>query len=131
MGFLARANLTLIFLSLAASGQEKVLYNGCDPAEYYSSFNSTITLSELENLLYSTHRRKLPYTGDTSGGDDVWKALIELDAGDEPETVRLIYRQVDMAASAAGETTGWNREHLWPKSLGVGIRAWILPTFII
>jgi endonuclease I len=38
-------------------------------------------------------------------------------------TVRLIYRQVDVPATVYGTATTWNREHLWPKSHGVGTSA--------
>jgi endonuclease I len=60
-----------------------------------------------------------PYTG-SSGRDDVWKALQDLDAGTEPDTVNLIYSEQDVKGSDHGTATTWNREHLWPKSHEVG-----------
>ena len=98
-----------------------VLFAGCHPDLYYANLTSKITPSrtELGDLLRRTHRRRLPYTDDED--DDVWKALMDLDAGQEPGTVRLVYSQVDVLASLKGDpSTGWNREHLWPKSHGVG-----------
>jgi endonuclease I len=103
------------------------MYNNCSIAIYYSgllsnngtSLRENVTRAELELLLFSTHRRQLPYT-DSTGGDDVWKALKDLDAGEGIDTVRLTYRQVDVPAEPKGTAETWNREHLWPTSRGVG-----------
>ena len=125
--------------SINVSGQtDDVLYNGCDLQNYYAGlWNSDmtglredVTRQELEALLESTHRKVLPYTG-RNDQDDVWKALIDLDHGPNSSssssssnnnvdtTVRLIYRQTDVPARPYGTSDTWNREHLWPKSLGV------------
>jgi len=70
-------------------------------------------------LLKSTHRRNLPYT--SSDKEDTWDALSDLDAGTESGTVRLIYAETEAVAEDSGEDgRSWNREHLWPKSHGVG-----------
>jgi len=86
-----------------------------------TSLRDDVTRSELEGLLTSTHGRVLPYTSST-GGDDVWRALVDLDAGlgGSPDTVRLIYKQVDVPSLPRGTSDTWNREHLWPSSRGVG-----------
>lgn len=60
----------------------------------------------------------LPYTD--ADEDDVWKALADLDAGAEAETVRLIYSQQDVPILPRGTPDTWNREHVWPKSRGIG-----------
>eukprot|EP00534_Pseudo-nitzschia_fraudulenta_P008538 CAMPEP_0201142556 /NCGR_PEP_ID=MMETSP0851-20130426/4189_1 /ASSEMBLY_ACC=CAM_ASM_000631 /TAXON_ID=183588 /ORGANISM="Pseudo-nitzschia fraudulenta, Strain WWA7" /LENGTH=514 /DNA_ID=CAMNT_0047416237 /DNA_START=139 /DNA_END=1680 /DNA_ORIENTATION=- len=94
----------------------------CDPDEYYSSLSKTaMTREELENLLEQTHERTLPYT--SSNSDDVWKALKDLDRGTDVNgspTVRLIYSNKEVPAEPKGTSDTWNREHVWPKSLGVG-----------
>ena len=65
----------------------------------------------------STHRNRLPYT---STNFDTWDALIDVDIGFSTDTVRLIYKEADVSSLAYGTSDTWNREHLWPKSLGVG-----------
>jgi endonuclease I len=91
-------------------------FGGCTVEEYYADVDDPPPRAQLEALLARRHRQ-LPYTD--QDGDDVWKALTDIDAGETPNSVRLIYRQVDIAADLAGDTVGWNREHLWPKSRGV------------
>ncbi|KAG6555634.1 hypothetical protein Mapa_002870 [Marchantia paleacea] len=50
----------------------------------------------------------------------VWDALKVLDqATDDPNSVIDIYSLQKMPKSAQGSTTGWNREHLWPRSFGL------------
>jgi endonuclease I len=105
--------------------QEEVVFDGCDVDQYYAAFAgkdvTTWKREEVEALLLQTHRRTLPYT-DSSGGDDVWKALIDLDPGDDEDTsVRLVYRQEDFPAFPFGTPDTWNREHLWPKSRGIDV----------
>mmetsp|Transcript_11392 Transcript_11392/g.27159 ORF Transcript_11392/g.27159 Transcript_11392/m.27159 type:complete len:700 (-) Transcript_11392:1636-3735(-) len=126
--------------------EDEIFFEGCDTSQYYSETNIT-DRTELHRLVQTTHRNVLPYTS-SSGRDDVWKALQDLDRGfvdndDDPEsaadvdgTVRLIYAQrnddavppTDPPSQQDGGTTAtntnnartWNREHLFPKSLGVG-----------
>lgn len=123
--------LLLTLFALGSSQQEAavnvVVYEGCAIEEYYngllsndgSSLRDDVTRAELEELLESTHRKVLPYSG-SNNNDDVWKTLIDLDTGHEQaDTVRLVYRQIDFPANPHGTTDTWNREHLWPKSRGV------------
>ncbi|CAB9508537.1 Endonuclease I [Seminavis robusta] len=116
-------------LSLTRAQESASSYGGCPIDEYYgglltSRADGTATVREdvsrqdLEALLEETTRQVLPYTG-SNDRDDVWKALIDVDAGQEPDTVRLLYRQVDFPALPHGTASTWNREHLWPKSRGV------------
>jgi len=110
------------------SKAQETLFDGCDIQDYYKEFitsdsdsrslQDTVSREALELLLESTHRKVLPYTD--SDKDDVWKALMDLDEGSTDDTVHLIYRQVDFPALPHGTPDTWNREHLWPKSLGVG-----------
>ncbi|KAL2612721.1 hypothetical protein R1flu_024413 [Riccia fluitans] len=49
-----------------------------------------------------------------------WEALKVLDeAKDDPNSVIDIYSLKKQPKSAQGKTTGWNREHLWPRSFGL------------
>jgi len=114
------ALLFLILMIGSCSAQE--LFSDCTVDEYYSDIDTSTAASSrasLESLVRTTHRRVLKYTN--NDGDDVWKALMDLDAGDDTDTVHLIYRDLDIAASLKNVPDGgWNREHLWPKSQGVG-----------
>ena len=110
------------------SKAQETQFDGCAIQDYYkefitsdsdsSSLQDNVSREALELLLESTHRKVLPYTD--SDQDDVWKALMDLDIGSTDDTVHLIYRQVDVPALPHGTPDTWNREHLWPKSLGVG-----------
>ena len=121
--------LLTAFLLAASRGslaQQQQQFSGCSIDEYYQPLitkfgndTSQWVRSDIEALLQQTHRRVLPYT-DFNGGDDVWKALIDLDPGPQPNTVTLIYRNVSMPAEPHGTSNTWNREHLWPTSRGVG-----------
>jgi endonuclease I len=99
---------------------QTTMYSGCDVEEYYAglpSDRSSWSRMALENLL-AEQRNKLPYSS-SSGGDDVWAALTDLDQGATEGTVRLIYSQRDTPSLPRGTATTWNREHLFPSSRGV------------
>jgi endonuclease I len=111
------------------------LFSGCNLEEYYTPLLSATpsgnpllsTRTAIHDLLQDTHRRVLPYTASSSNTDDVWMALMDLDAGapividgSSISTVNLIYANVNVSAVDHGTADTWNREHLWPKSLGVG-----------
>eukprot|EP00518_Triparma_eleuthera_P015774 CAMPEP_0197562116 /NCGR_PEP_ID=MMETSP1320-20131121/26344_1 /TAXON_ID=91990 /ORGANISM="Bolidomonas sp., Strain RCC2347" /LENGTH=637 /DNA_ID=CAMNT_0043123815 /DNA_START=45 /DNA_END=1958 /DNA_ORIENTATION=+ len=96
------------------------IYTDCDSSSYYSglpSASSSSLESKIHDLIKSTHRNVLPYTSN-SGDDDVWSALMDIDGWGS--RVRLIYRAILMDDNLKGKPEGWNREHLWPKSYGVG-----------
>ena len=119
MGFFISAVSSLALLLFApVYGQP---YSNCGADSYYSQFDGQAPDSwsrdELAILLKATHRKYLPYTDKYN--DDVWKALIDLDGGNNGETVHLIYRDIDIPAEPHGTPSTWNREHLWPKSHGV------------
>ena len=88
--------------------------------DYYPAGLDKSSHAVLHNLLKSTHRNVIPYTAYSL---DTWDALIQLDSTDPPANtqVHLIYRNVPMSSSLSGVSVGgWNREHCWPKSVGVG-----------
>ena len=109
----------IVLLAPCVDAQET--FAGCSVEEYYSSTDRT-SKSSLAALLTATHRRVLPYTKEkNTDDDDVWRALMDLDVGEELDTVHLIYRDRDVKALLFNVPDGgWNREHVWPKSRGVG-----------
>ena len=110
----------LALLPPLTQGQE--YFSDCDVDYYYASLgledSSSWIKSALGELLKSTHRNHLPYTHSTK--EDCWDSLIDLDKGSSSSTVHLIYKDVDVSSDSHGTSDTWNREHLWPKSLGVG-----------
>ena len=117
------------------------LFQDCDASTYYdqvlgagASTATTATSSlppppsraALHNLVRTTQRDVLPYT--SSYREDTWDGLIDLDGtgGDnnndgKSDYVGLIYASDRVIASTPhGTSDSWNREHLWPKSAGVG-----------
>jgi endonuclease I len=110
------STLLLLFLPSVVISETPV-YSGCEVDTYYSSLSNNPSRAEIGNLLKSTHRNVLPYT---SSREDTWDALTDLDAGTEAGKVQLIYSEAEAVAFIQGESRAWNREHLWPKSHGVG-----------
>lgn len=108
-------------LLLPTCDAQSIVQDMCSLGSFYDDFDlaSSNMRQALEELLSRMHRNPLPYTGQ-NGEDDVWTALTNIDVGNDSNTVRGIYSQVDIAASLAGDADGWNREHLWPQSRGVG-----------
>lgn len=108
----------LVFLVLPSIvHSQNPVYSGCNVDSYYSPLSDNPGRVEIGNLLQSTHRNVLPYT---SSREDTWDALTDLDAGREAGKVQLIYSDGEAIAFVPGEARAWNREHLWPKSHGVG-----------
>ncbi|CAJ1962302.1 unnamed protein product [Cylindrotheca closterium] len=101
------------------AAQTAAVYSGCGRDVYYDSLSDNPSRQEISNLLKSTHRNVLPYT---SSREDTWDALMDLDPGSQPgTTVKLIYSDHEAQGEApSGQSRAWNREHLWPKSHGVG-----------
>lgn len=101
----------------------------CAKDEYYSGISYLLQgqqptnqaewedlISQLYTLLKSTHV-VIPYT---ATGTDVWDALGVLDADPgDPTKVMLTYSGISVEWSTNGLTTGWNREHVWPRSYGL------------
>lgn len=103
-----------------AGASSKLMFDDCDKDIYYSGFDvdPIKNKEKLSSLLKSTHRNIVPYTSSTKS--DVWDALINLDNEGYEGLIHLIYKDVEVDAFPYGDTTTWNREHLWPKSRGVG-----------
>lgn len=97
-----------------------LMFDDCDKDTYYSGFtdDSITNKEELSSWVQSTHRNVVPYT--SSSKLDVWDALIALDNEGAEGDVHLIYKDTEVDALPYGVSTSWNREHLWPKSRGVG-----------
>ena len=97
---------------------------GCDTAAYYYSpaelkSASGVALQEKLHALVATPHDVIPYTHATK--TDTWDALRDLDADPaDSDKVILIYSQRAEPAATQGVAWGWNREHLWPQSFGVG-----------
>ena len=112
-------------------------FPNCNVSEYYQNLPSSIqdhpaawTRTLVTQLLSTTQQRILPYTDSTL--EDVWDALQDLDAGplvanvtDNTNNtvissgVQLIYSNRTIPVFPRGIPSTWNREHLWPASLGV------------
>lgn len=106
------------------SGQRDVVcttLNGTGAAAYYtggytydtlSKMSESELLSALRTLMTSTHRNTTSY-------DDCKTYSDETDCQNEDGTVLLLYTSyVASMADFDGSSPGWNREHVWPKSLG-------------
>lgn len=111
-----RSLLLLVALSIGCRGTPEP----CEQLAYWSGMANM----EGDNLWAEMRRRiaghtVIPYSHRTR--TDVWAALIELDRDPtNSSNVIEIYTRRSVPISTMGSTTGWNREHLWPRSLGVG-----------
>jgi len=94
----------------------------CDVATYYagaawSALSGSALLAALHTHV-STGTAVVPYTSSTK--TDAWDGLAVLDADPAKESrVIELYAQASVNASDHTQATGWNREHVWPKSFGV------------
>ena len=84
-------------------------YTGSNTYDNLSSLSSSALLSSLRTLLTSTHKKNSSY-------DDCKNMADQTDCENENGKVLLLYTSVTSTAGAAN--SGWNREHVWPKSLG-------------
>ena len=103
------------------SGERDVVcttLNGTSALSYYgsnydydklSAMSSTQLLNSLRSLMKSTHSYYSSY-------DDCKEYASKTDCENENGKVLLLYTSVTSTQSAAN--SGWNREHVWPKSLG-------------
>jgi endonuclease I len=95
----------------------------CALENYYSAVSweplvGSALLSSLHTQI-SAGTSSIPYTSSTA--TDVWDALEILDSDpDVPGNIIEIYSQRSVLASDHVDASGWNREHVWPKSYGVG-----------
>ena len=86
--------------------------------QYYSGIDAT-TLGP-QGLKAALHNLIDDHTVVSYG--NAWDALSVLDRSPSDATmVQMIYSDLlHDAASARGISTGWNREHAWPRSYGIG-----------
>ena len=85
----------------------------CNTTSFYNGIDPSTTPIETIAERISNHNR-ISY-------DYCWDAIKVLD--EDPtnaENVILIYSQRSAPKNTSGLSTGWNREHVWPKSYGVG-----------
>jgi endonuclease I len=116
----------VLFVLVRSQDTSDAVFFDCSIEDYYENINTeTGNLepaswdpTDISDLLRDTHRQGLPYT--SSSREDVWDALIDLDSTQDGESIPLIYKSVEVPASEYGTSENWNREHLWPKSRGVG-----------
>lgn len=92
--------------------------NGTGALSYYGSNysydklsekSSTQILNDLRSLMTNTHKKNSSY-------NDCWEYADNADCQNEDGKVYLIYTNVQTTYS--NKNSGWNREHVWPKSLG-------------
>ncbi len=85
--------------------------------DYYSSvtaLNGNALLGQLHDLTVSTHKYYSTYD------DCHYKGSIT-DPGQGNNTVLEFYTHIDISYSQWANSGGWNREHVWPKSLSNGL----------
>lgn len=129
MSLLVRFSFCAALLGAArSSGAHGESSLSCDPDVFYSSVvgldmgppstrAAWATLyTSLHELLMQTHVI-IPYT---SSSTDVWDALRVLDADPaNPSNVWLLYANRSEPYETHGQSTGWNREHIIPRSYGL------------
>lgn len=104
------------------SGQRDVVcttLSGTDAGTYYTGSNtfanlsgksSTELLTALRSLMTSTHKKISTYDNCRDKAD-------KTDCQNNDNSVVLLYTSY---VSSMSQYNGWNREHVWPKSLGGG-----------
>ena len=102
-------------------------FSGCSLEDYYEPISGDLlnyatahTAATMDKVLHDliAPHNVIPYT---STKTDCWDALSDLDVDPtNPSNVILIYAQRSEPISNQGDSEGWNREHVWPKSYGVG-----------
>lgn len=119
--------LVLLIAGLVATtvnAQVEQQFDGCDVTTYYAGLPADVgswDRASVQSLLFSTHRNQVNYTNrDSPGVDDIWGALIDVDVGAEPNTVRLIFSDSEISNIPFGER-GWIRQFLFPINRGPGI----------
>lgn len=118
--------LLLFFLNFGAEASDdhltsasQTFYHCEDVSHYYTyleGLKGKQLMEKLHNIVSPHH--SLPY-------NQVWDALQVLDAADidhpkDSPNVIEIYSLRAVPKTLAGKPQGWNREHLWPRSYGLG-----------
>ena len=101
-------------LCVELSSAAKSYYTGNYIYATLSSQSGTTLLNSLRKLMTDTHTHKTSY-------DDCKNLVSQTDSESNDGKVNLLYTSisVDRVEDFAGSgSIGWNREHVWPKSLG-------------
>ncbi len=121
----AASNQPSTYSNDSNSGQRDVIcttLDGTDVDDYYtgqytfdnlSDKNGNTLLSALRTLMTNTHKKNSSY-------DDCKNMAGQTDCQNEDGTIVLLYTSYVSSTSkyAGSGSNGWNREHVWPKSLG-------------
>lgn len=87
-------------------------YTGTYTYDSLSQLSSSSLLQSLRSLMTSTHKKSTSYNDCKNEAD-------RTDCQNGDSTVVLLYTSYAAKHSAfSGSSPGWNREHVWPKSLG-------------
>ncbi len=87
------------------------------PENYYSDITASggrELLGQLHDLITTTHNKYPSYK-------ECKNYLADTDCGSAENTVIEFYTHEDIAVSNFDESGGWNREHVWPKTLSHGL----------
>ena len=87
-------------------------YTGNYTYEKLSSLSGSALKSTLNTLMTSTHKRQSSYA------DCKEKATLTDCQNNNTSLFSTIYTSYDASYSQFNSGNGWNREHIWPKSLG-------------
>ncbi|MGM9647737.1 MAG: endonuclease I family protein [Eubacteriales bacterium] len=122
--FGATVQATLIYSTSSNSGQRDVLcttLDGTSAEDYYTGEYAYDSLSELSaddlydalaELMTGTHKKLTSY-------NDCKNYANKTDCQNNDQTVLLLYTSFATTADKIGSSGAvWNREHVWPKSLG-------------
>lgn len=125
------ASLLLLLFSIVvptamAQTTPVVNFTDCDIDVYYADLLAkggpdTWTYEEVLNLTVTMHRITLANINDIAGEDDVYQALIDLDRGTVPNSVHLLYRDIDFNATPSANPNTWFKHDTWPQRRGAFI----------
>ncbi len=117
------AGTILVYSTESNSGTRHVLcttLDGTGASEYYTDSYTYDKLDDLSSddlydalqaLMISTHKKRATY-------DDCRDMAHLTDCENNDGRINLIYSSKSVTRSDYQNGTGWNREHVWPKSLG-------------
>ena len=100
----------VVCTTLEGTGAEDY-YTGNYTYENLSNMSSSILLSSLRTLMTSTHKKNSSY-------DDCKSMAAKTDSEKNNGKITMIYTSYQGTHSEYNSGNGWNREHVWPKSLG-------------
>ncbi len=101
-----------ICLSLEGTGAESY-YSGDNAYESLSVLSESELLSALRSLMSATHTYKSSYADSKNYADET-----DCQGGDGKIVLLYTSSVVEFSDFIGSGSVGWNREHVWPKSLG-------------